>query len=167
MRELRRMIIKAEPLHADAFAAFGAVFDAPAPSQRIYLDQSLANRRPVAAKASFSLVHVAPRTERPLPLAVVERHAFSSQSFTPLGAGRYLVVAAPQNAEGGADLAGMRAFVGRDFQSFTYAADVWHGPITPLDDAMRFAIMMFNDGASGDEEVVRHDAPFAAVAFDD
>ena len=77
--------------------------------------------------------------------------------------GRFLVVAAPKNADGGADLSQIRAFVGRDFQSFTYGPDVWHGPITALDNPQRFAIMMFNDGASGDEDVVRHAAPFAVV----
>jgi ureidoglycolate lyase len=158
--------IKAEPLAADAFKPFGDVYDPPAPGQRVWLDSSLANRRPVAAKASMSIAFVAPREERPLPLSIVERHAFSSQSFTPLDAGRYLVVAGPKNADGGADLAQLRAFVGTDFQSFTYGADIWHGPITPLDGAMRFSIMMFNDGTAGDEEVVRHAAAFASVMFE-
>ncbi len=159
-------MIAAEPLAAETFKPFGDVFTAPGQGERVWLDPSLVNRRPVAAKASLSLAFVAARAERPLPLTIVERHVYSSQSFTPLDAGRFLVVAGPKNAEGGADLAQLRAFVGSGFQSFTYGADMWHGPITALDGPMRFAIMMFNDGTSGDEEVVRHAAPFAVVTFD-
>ncbi len=154
--------IVAEPLTPEAFAPFGAVFDPPAPKGRVYLDTSLVNLRD-HAKASYSIVHVAPQLARPLPLSVVERHEFSSQSFTPLDHGRFLVVAGPKNGEGGADLDRIRVFVGSSFQSFTYGANVWHGPITPIDNPVRFAIMMFNDFVSGDEEVVRMSAPFAEV----
>jgi ureidoglycolate lyase len=153
-------LVASEPLTSEGFAPFGAVFAAPAPKQRIYLDGSFANLRP-AAQASLSIAFVAPQTARPAPLTVIERHRFSSQSFTPLDAGRFLAVVAPGAADGSADLSRLRVFVASDFQSFTYGADVWHGPITALDGPMRFAIMMFNDGSSGDEEVIRFSAPYA------
>lgn len=158
-------MIKAEPLTAEAFRPFGAVYDPPALKQRVYLDPSLTNLRADKAHASYSIAHVGPQLARPLPLSVVERHEFSSQSFTPLDSGRFLVVAGPKNAEGGADLSKMRVFVASDFQSFTYGADVWHGPITPLDGPIRFAIMMFRDETAADEEVVRLAEPFAMVEF--
>ncbi|MBN9063789.1 MAG: ureidoglycolate lyase [Rhizobiales bacterium] len=155
--------IKPEPLTGDAFAPFGAAFDPPALTQRVSLDNSLVNLRPGVARASYSVTQAAPQLARPAPVSIVERHAFSSQSFTPLDPGRYLVIAGPKNAEGGADLATMRVFIGSGFQSFTYNADVWHGPITPLDSPMRFAIMMFNDGTSGDVELIRFPDPYLLV----
>jgi ureidoglycolate lyase len=164
MSDARLPTIRAEPLTAESFAAYGAVHDSPAPGRRVYLDAALANRRPVAAKASLSVAHIGARPARPLPLAVIERHPFSSQSFAPLDPGRYLVMVAEKDAAGAADLTRLRLFVGDASQSFTYGADVWHGPITPLDGPMRFAIMMFNDGTSGDEELIRYDAPFAYAA---
>ena len=154
--------LRAQILTAEAFAPFGTVTEHPSLGDRFYMDTQLTNRRPIAAKASLSIAHYDARHERPLPLTVIERHEFSSQSFMPLSAGRYLTVVAPKNADGTANLVALSAFVAES-QSITYKADVWHGPMTPLDGPMRFAIFMFNDGVSGDEEVIRHEQPFAML----
>lgn len=157
--------IHAKPLTAEAFAAYGHVTGHPAPGNRIYMDRQLFNQRPVAAKTSVSIACINARAERPLPLGVIERHEFSSQSFIPLDEGRYLVIAAPKNSDGSADLGQVEAFIATSAQSMTYNANIWHGPMTPLDGPMRFAIIMFNDGGSGDEELIRHAQPFATVTL--
>lgn len=156
--------LRAQILTAEAFAPFGTVTEQPALGDRFYMDTLLTNRRPIAAKASLSIANYDARPERPLPLSVIERHEFSSQSFVPLSAGRYLTVVAPKNADGTANLAALSGFIAGN-QSITYKADVWHGPMTPLDQPMRFAIFMFNDGISGDEEVIRHQQPFALLTI--
>lgn len=157
--------IHAKPLTAQAFAAYGHVTDHPGPGNRIYMDKQLFNQRPVAAKTSMSIACIHARSERPLPLSVIERHEFSSQSFIPLDEGRYLVIAAPKNSDGSADVTKIEAFIATSAQSMTYNANIWHGPMTPLDGPMRFAIIMFNDGGSGDEELIRHGQPFAMAAL--
>ncbi|MGL4323026.1 MAG: ureidoglycolate lyase [Beijerinckiaceae bacterium] len=157
--------LTAQPLTAAAFAPYGHVTESPALGARNYMDANLVNRRPVAGKASLSIACIEPRTERPLPLSVIERHVFSSQSFVPLNDGRYLVLVAPKRPDGSADVQQAQAFLAAPGQSITYSPDIWHGPMTPLDQPMHFAIMMFNDGTSGDEEVIRHDAPFAMLTF--
>ncbi|MGL4811057.1 MAG: ureidoglycolate lyase, partial [Beijerinckiaceae bacterium] len=148
--------ITAEPLTAEQFAPFGHVATLPDLGGRIWCDRHMVNRRPIAAKASLSIAMIAARAERPMPLSVIERHMYSSQSFVPLDKGRYLVLVAPKNTAGAADVDGLRAFIATHDQMMTYGPDIWHGPMTPLDNPMRFAIQMFNDGTSGDEEVIRH-----------
>lgn len=159
------LTIQSEPLTAESFAPYGHVTPAPNLAQRIFMDAQLVNRRAVAAKASLSLIRIPAQSARPLPLAMIERHEFSSQTFVPLDAGRYLVLVADKRADGMADLQKLRAFIANSDQAMTYNADIWHGPMTPLDGDMRFAIQMFLDGVSGDEEVIRYDTPFAMLAL--
>ncbi|KAK1762355.1 ureidoglycolate hydrolase [Phialemonium atrogriseum] len=90
-----------------------------------------------------------------LPIRILERHPFTSQTFIPLGAGhrhsrhRYLVVVAPSLPPGGPDdgvlllpvpgrgrglpdVRGLRAFVGSAGQAVTYGAGTWHAPMVAL-----------------------------------
>ena len=94
------MRLTARPLTAGAFAHFGEVLEAPDAPGRTYFDRALANRRP-AASPSLSIVVKEPLAALPLRSTRMERHPYSSQSFLPLDAGRWLVVAAPRGADGG------------------------------------------------------------------
>lgn len=153
------MRLIAEPLTSAAFLPYGEVLDAPAIPGRTYFEDALANRRP-AARPSLSLVVKAPATELPLRSTTMERHRHSSQSFIPQEAGRWLAVVAPHLAEGrGPDMARARAFLARPDQGVTYGADVWHHPFTVLDRTARFAILMWRDGTTEDDEFVEV-APF-------
>lgn len=145
-----RLILR--PLTAEAFAPFGEVLEAPTAPGRAYFDRALANRRP-AASPSLSIVATEPLTALPLRSAVMERHPFSSQSFVPLDAGRWLAVVAPRAPDGGGpDMARALAFLARGDQGATYGADVWHHPFTVLDRAARFAVVMWRDGTAADDE---------------
>jgi ureidoglycolate lyase len=84
----------------------------------------------------------------------MERHLHSSQSFIPIEAGRWLVLVAPHGADGGPDMTRARAFLARPDQGVTYGADVWHHPSTVFDRIARFAIVMWKDGTSADDEFV-------------
>jgi ureidoglycolate lyase len=148
MRDLRL-----EPLTQAAFAPFGEVLTPPAPGGRDYFDRALANGRP-GAWPSLSIAHVDRAATLPLAAHRLERHPASSQSFVPLDAVGYLVVVAPARADGGPDIDGLRAFEAAAGQGVTYAMDVWHHPLTVFAAPARFAIWMWRDGTTGDDEFV-------------
>lgn len=143
----------AEPLTAAGFAPFGDVLAPPAQPGRAYFNEALCNGR-ATAQPSLWLSHIEPKPVGPLAAVVMERHEHSSQSFIALEAGRWLVVVAPHGPEGGPDMANARAFVCGPHQGITYRADVWHHPLTVLDAPATFAVFMWRDGSSGDEEFV-------------
>lgn len=94
------------------------------------------------------------------PVRILERHPYTTQTFTPLGqAGRYLVIVAPslppgsadadlpvpsedsdaaQNAgislpgRGVPDVRRLKAFVATARQAVTYGAGTWHAPMVAL-----------------------------------
>jgi ureidoglycolate lyase len=159
------MQLVAELLRADAFAPYGEVLEAPRePGRTSFLD-SLANARP-DAPPSLSVARVLPLAALPLLATRMERHQFSSQSFVPLDVARWLVIVAPKAADGGPDVAKVRAFVAGPAQGVTYRADTWHHPMTVLDRPARFAIFMWRDGSAGDEEFVTLARPFAVTLSD-
>jgi ureidoglycolate lyase len=152
------MILRAEPLTSAAFLAFGEVIECPAIPGRTYFEDALANRRP-GARPSISLTVKHEASAMPLRSTTMERHEFSSQSFIPQEAGRWLVIVAPHapprgagQASGGPDMARARAFLAGPMQGVTFGADVWHHPFTILDAPARFVIVMWRDGTKGDEE---------------
>jgi ureidoglycolate lyase len=145
------MRLTAQPLTAAAFADFGDVLRVPVTPGRTYFDGALANLRP-AAHASLSLAQAAPALGLPVRSTLLERHRFSSQSFVPVDAGRWLVLVAPKDAADGPDLTAARAFIVGPGLGVTYRADVWHHPLTVLDRPGSFAIFMWNDGGPDDTE---------------
>ena len=147
------MRIVAEPLTAEAFKPFGTVLEGPALAGRVYVNDTLANARPHAA-VSLSVSTVEPTRTLPLEVKVLERHEHSSQTFIPLTASRWLVLATLDAAGGGPDVPRLRAFVARAGQGVTYAMGTWHHPVTVLDTPASFAVLMWKDGTSADDEFV-------------
>jgi ureidoglycolate lyase len=147
------MEIKAEPLTAEAFEPFGDVLDKPTDPGRAYFEKSLGNLRP-SAWPSISISMKLPTIVTPIVATDLERHEFSSQTFVPLEAGRYLVVVAPHTPNGGPDLAGLKAFIATSEQGVTYRPNTWHHGLTVLDKPARMAVFMWRDGGHGDEEFV-------------
>ncbi len=149
----------AEPITADAFAPFGELLAPPEGFDRHYFDAALHNARP-AARPSLSLATVEPIASLPLDAVQMERHAFSSQSFVPMGPARFLAIVAPHTENGGPDADQARAFLVDGGRGITFRADVWHHPMTVLDRPSTFAIVMWLDGSAGDTELVTLAAPF-------
>ena len=150
--------IVAQPVSAEAFAPFGALIAPPETPGRRYLDETLASARP-GAWASLSVARIAPLAGLPRAAVEMERHAFSSQSFLPLEASRYLVLVAPHAPGGGPDGPRAQAFIVDGRIGITYHADVWHHPMAVLDAPATFAILMWRDGGPGDEEFAALAAP--------
>jgi ureidoglycolate lyase len=150
--------IVAEPLTAESFKPFGGVVEGPAVAGRVYITDTLANARP-HAPVCLSVATVEPRKDLPLEVKVLERHEHSSQTFIPLSVSRYLVLATLDAPGGGPDVQRLRAFIARAGQGVTYAKGTWHHPVTVLDAPASFAVLMWRDGTSGDEEFVPVTAP--------
>lgn len=151
--------ILAEPITADAFAPYGELLVPPDAFGRNYFDAGLSNGRP-AAHPSLSVALAPPVKSLPLDAVQLERHPFSSQSFVPLDAARYLAIVAPHAGGGGPDVEQARAFLVGGSQGITFRADVWHHPMAALDRPSTFAIIMWLDGGEGDQELVTLAAPF-------
>ena len=153
------MVIRAEPLRAEAFAPFGDVLEAPAAPGRNFFADGLANRRAGAAP-SLAVACVPPLASLPLTATRMERHEFSSQSFLALDVARWLVIVAPKVADGRPDTARARAFLAGPGQGVTYRVDTWHHPLTVLDRPARFAVLIWLEHNNTDEEFVTLDEPF-------
>lgn len=144
-------MIKAQPLDSASFAPFGTVLRAPGDAGRDYFDDGLVNLR-TEAKPSLSVARVVEPVVLPFAVKLMERHAFSSQSFVPMQAARWLVVVAPHAADGGPDIKRMQAFIAGPDEGIIFGADIWHHPLTVLDGPGSFAIGMWRAGDDGDEE---------------
>lgn len=152
------MQVTVRPLTAEAFKPYGDVLTAPSQAGRSYFDAALANLR-ADARPSLSLAHRGEVARLPLTARQMERHQFSSQSFVPVSAGRWLVLVAPHARRGGPDMAAAEAFLPAPGQGVTFNANVWHHPLTVLDRPGTFAILMWLVGGAGDEEFVDLDEP--------
>jgi ureidoglycolate lyase len=147
------MHIIAKPLTKENFSAFGEVLSIRKEAGRVYYEDALANARSTA----WPSLSIATRTETssfPLKPAQMERHEFSSQSFIPLQAVRWLVAVAPHAPEGGPDTSQLQAFIAGPEDGVTYAANVWHHPLTIFDGPATFAVFMWRNGTATDEEFV-------------
>ena len=160
MNSLPKII--AEPLDTDNFSDFGEVIQSPPEGVRQFFNEQLKNTR-TGARVDLSLATIKPVDMLPLHATVMERHPYSSQTFLPLKASRYLVVVAPDNADGGPDLARVRAFVGKADQGITYRCGIWHHGMTVLDETAVMGVLMWCDGSSDDEEFLDIDTPFEVV----
>ena len=151
--------IIAEPLNEDNFSEFGEVIQRPPEGVRAFFNDRLENNR-TGARVDLSLVTIKPVDKLPLHATVMERHPFSSQTLIPLKASRYLVVVAPDNDEGGPDLARVRAFLAEGNQGVTYRCGIWHHGVSILDETAVIAVLMWCDGSSSDDEFLNIDTPF-------
>ena len=154
--------LAAKPLTADAFRAYGCVFEAPTDFKRTYFDEALASSRP-AARPSLSVARVQPLASPTLVTSKMERHEFSSQSFIPLDVARYLVIVAPMSTIYRPDESRLEAFLARGTQGVTYGQNVWHHPLTVLDRPASFAITMWLDGSQTDEQFVELETPLTVT----
>ncbi len=148
--------IRAVPIDRDAFAQFGDLVDVVASGDRTGMAGGIENRQ-TNVRFHLSTIRIAP-SPAPLAINVMERHSFSSQTFLPLDAARYLLCVAQDDPDGWPDLKTLRAFVVPKGTGITYRAGTWHHPMIALDDAASFAIMMWC-GDELDEEFVDLEKP--------
>lgn len=150
----------AEPLTGAAFAPFGQVV-AEGAGPAVSTNQGTATRSDGAAQLENTRRDAKPNLAvfrslakaLPLDLTLLERHPHSTQAFLPLSCTRYLVCVAPTAADGGPELARLRAFLGGPGQGVNYTRGLWHHPIVALDGDAVFAMLAWEDGSPGDCEL--------------
>jgi ureidoglycolate lyase len=147
------MELVVQKLTRAAFAPYGEVIAAPETPSREYFDAGLASTR-AGAWPSLSMVLKAPVDRLPIEAGLLERHEFSSQTFVPLDVSRWLIVVCPHASGGGPDASRAAAFLAGSDQGVTYHMNTWHHGLTVLDRPARFAVFMWRDGTSSDEEFV-------------
>ncbi|HEU0222210.1 MAG TPA: ureidoglycolate lyase [Paracoccaceae bacterium] len=131
-------MIRAEALTAAAFAPFGAVIEADA-ARAQEINQGFTTRFHALARVESDagvILSIFRGRERPLRVAMLERHPFGSQAFMPLGGRDWLVVvaAAPEPAA-------LRAFRARGDQGVQYRAGAWHHPLLVLGGPQDFLVV--------------------------
>lgn len=156
------MIVVAEPLVTAAYARFGDVLSADRDDVRAKpANQGTAQRRDflvsvqndrAGARANIASFRCTPRTQWPMPLALLEKHGASTQLFVPMNAQRYLVIVALGGEQ--PDLSTVRAFMAGPTQGVSYRPGVWHHPMIALDAVTDFACLVWEDGSDDDCTVV-------------
>jgi len=158
--------VRVEPLVPDAFAPFGDVVSAglgegAAANQgtavRFDWAARLVNERP-GARPNLAVFTSAGRT-LPLEVKLLERHPRSSQLFVPMVCDGYVVIVAPDAADGGPDLTRLRAFLARPGQAVNYRPGTWHHPLFALGTEATFAMLAWEDGSALDCELCTLAAP--------
>jgi ureidoglycolate lyase len=140
------MMLKASPLTAQGFAAFGEVIEVAGRSAQ-WINQGTSQRFDDLAHVDvlaqggrplISIFRAAPRT-LPFEVRALERHPLSSQSFFPLDRRPFLVVVAqgPQSPVA----AGVQAFVSSGLQGVSYRRNTWHHALLALDQNSDFLVI--------------------------
>jgi ureidoglycolate lyase len=141
-----RRIVRAEPLEAAAFRAFGDVIDRRSAQPTHPINGGTATRvhdlarldvSTRAGHAALSLVRAKSQAV-PLRLGSLERHTRGSQAFVSLDASRWVVIVAPGGRA--PDLDRLRAFVAQGSHGVNYARGTWHHPLVVLDRDADFLV---------------------------
>lgn len=97
-----------------------------------------------------------------LQIRILERHPFTTQTFTPMGldaadpSTRYLVIVAPTlpstdecPGQGPPDLDNVRAFLANGAQAVTYGVGTWHAPMAVVGSRkVDFVVVQFCNGVT-------------------
>ena len=163
----------AEPLTADAFAAYGDVLDIAAARKRYPINDGSALRHDALARIDVheaggqgvvAIVRAQP-VRLPVQLRALERHRLGSQLFMPLRPARFLVVVAPH--ESTHPFRDARCFVALPGQGVQYRRGTWHHPMLALDAVTDFLVVdRFEQAGAEDCDLRRWDnAPHADARF--
>lgn len=155
-------VVVAEPLTPDAYAPYGDVIAAarrgeagkPAnqgTARRFDRTCALEDLRGGGrAPLNLAVFRCSPlaRDAFPFEVAMLERHAKSTQVFVPMTARAYLAIVA--RGDDRPDLATLAAFLAGPAQGVSYRPGVWHHPMIALDVTTDFACLVHEDGSAAD-----------------
>jgi len=151
------MLLQAEPLTPEAFAAFGHVIQVEGHVPR-RINEGTCERfddlAPVDVLAEggrplISIFKAAPRV-LPFEIRVMERHPLSSQAFYPLDALPFLVVVA-ESPSGSAAVGRIRAFRAAGNQGVSYRRNTWHHALLAIGQTSRFLVVDRGGGPGSGE----------------
>ncbi len=143
---MTELILRAEPLTAEAFAPYGEVIEIDAGASRWINDHTARRFDDLAeidvleagGRPMLSLFEATPR-ELPLRARLLERHPLSSQAFFPLGGLAFLIVVAEAGPRPLA--ARMHAFFSSGAQGVNYRRNTWHHPLIALERISQFLVV--------------------------
>ncbi|OBZ93173.1 ureidoglycolate hydrolase [Pararhizobium polonicum] len=156
-------LLTIEPLTQAAFAPFGTVIEVDPASMRLINGGSTERyhalaRADVAGEGASVIINIFRGQPRGFPYAVtmMERHPLGSQSFSPIGGGSWLAIAAPDdNGKPGTP----RVFLATGAQGVNYGRNVWHHPLMAVGAVSDF-LVVDRDGPGNNLEEVFYDEPF-------
>jgi ureidoglycolate lyase len=164
------VILKAEPLTADAFAPFGDVIQIAGHAPRM-INEGTCERFDdlapvdVLANGGRPLISIFKAVPRPLPFGVrvLERHPLSSQAFYPLDGVPFLVVVAEDSEPGIAVPGRIRAFRAAGNQGVSYRRNIWHHALLAIAQTSRFLVVDRGGPGENCDEVVVDPAVLVTV----
>jgi ureidoglycolate lyase len=152
--------VPAEPLTSARYRPYGDVIAAgvssPANQGTARRSDFLAELRSLRprAKPNLCVFRCLPFRGRVFPVRLLERHAFSTQVFLPLGSSaRCLIIVALGGPR--PDLSTLRAFLLDGPRGVSYRPGIWHHPMVVLGRRTDMACLVWEDGTPRDGEVVR------------
>ena len=162
-----QILLRATPLTAQSFAAFGDVIEIEGRDFRWINDNTCKRYDDLAhvdvlENGGRPLISVFEAAARPLPLRVraLERHPLSSQAFFPLQARPFLIVVA---ADGPAPIAArIRVYLSSGIQGVNYRRNTWHHSLIALGRRSSF-LVIDRGGADDNCEQIAVDAPVVLV----
>lgn len=153
------MVIRTQPLTANAFAPYGDVLDCAGTPDKM-INEGLCGRFHDRAaldfedgRAGVSLFQAQPR-DLPYELTLLERHPQGSQAFIPMSFDPFLVIVAQDLGNKPGEIA---AFLTAQGQAINFHKGTWHGVLTPLTTPGLFAVVdRIGDGANLEEFRLEH-----------
>jgi len=148
------MVIRTQPLTADAFAPYGDVLDCAGDPDKL-INEGMCGRFHDRARLDFedgragiSIFQAVPRA-LPYELTLLERHPQGSQAFIPMSFDPFLVIVAQNLGDRPGEVA---AFLTTHGQAINFHKGTWHGVLTPLAAPGIFAVIdRIGDGANLEE----------------
>jgi ureidoglycolate lyase len=155
--------VRAEPLTAAAFAAYGDVLEATGDFHPI--NAGLCARYHDRARLDFTdgraglSLFDAQACALPYRFDLVERHPLGSQAFVPMTQAAFLVIVAPD--DNGIPRS-PRAFLTNGAQAINLHRGTWHGVLTPLQAPGRF-VVLDRIGTGANLQEYRYAQPWTVV----
>ena len=143
-----------EPLTSSKFEPFGCVISTDH-GENFLINEGTTRRYHSLAQADvgdgtaiLSIFRGTPRA-KPIEVSMLERHPLGSQAFFPLSPHPWLIVVAPNDADGPGPC---QAFVARGDQGIQYARNVWHHPLLVLVAVQDFFVVDRHGSGTNVEE---------------
>ncbi|EEB07888.1 ureidoglycolate hydrolase [Schizosaccharomyces japonicus yFS275] len=100
-------------------------------------------------------VPIVPAGQIMIRVDTLERHPYTTQTFTPMGRSAdepaYLVVVAPNADDDGPDWTNLKVFIAFGTQAITYDANVWHSPMLTIGKPTVLTAFNYENGIMQDD----------------
>lgn len=124
------------------FSKYGDVIELPQKPDDPKKVQRQANVSVLDFEDGKPVIDVLYSPKRPLQVTMLEMHNNSTQTFIPLGEGKFLVVVGKDVVDGEqVNSKSLKAFITNGFQGITLKTGVWHCSPLPLKENISFTLL--------------------------